>query len=315
MSFGSKVFEALNLDNAKGRARRKKADARYLHKPLPPASLRFYNDAFNRVDRTVQQLLRNYGLSSRSLALAKSAYEVRLGKGATFGDLLKMDVFQPNTYNQDLLPEDVFGGFRRREQQQTAKFLAYHFFLHRPQRTEHILFHEIVVGYLVHAVTGGQQSLRHDLPLKSPEGYLPIVNYLVERLAKLNHLNPGQFAALHFEDGKTVNAILSPCTKELMLVGAELYWYLDLFARWARKYSPGEALEFIYNFFLLPFVERELDEPGWRLRSDASRRIDEVFNSTLFKRFPNYGEGFGDPEVARAVCRCFEAVWYRPRGG
>lgn len=315
MSFGSEIFQGLNLDNAKGRAQRKKTDEKYLHKPLPPSSLRFYNDAFKKVDRTVQKLLRKYNLSSRSLELAKSAYGVRVGKGATFGDLLKMDVFQLKTYNQDLLPDDAFGGFRRRERQLSASFLAYHFFLHRPQRTEHILFHEIVVGYLVHAITGGRQSLRHELPLKSPEGYLSIVNYLVERLAKLNHLSPGQLVALHLEDRKTVNAILSPCTKELMLAGAELYWYLDFFARWARKYSPADALEFIYNFFLLPFVERELDEPGWRLRSDASRRIDEAFNATLFKHYPNYGKGFGDPEVARTVCKCFEVVWYRPRGG
>lgn len=316
MSYGCGIFELLKIDNAKGRAQRNKADAKYLKKTLPPTSLSFYNDSFKTVDRTVQKLLRKHKLPKESLALAKSAYGVRLDKGTTYSDLLELDAFHNKTYNQDLRPEDVFGGYRQRAKKNTVRFLAYHLFLHRPQRTEHVLFHEVIVGYLLDTIFfGGQQAQRDDLLLKSPEGesYLHIANHLVERLAKLNHLNVGQLVVLHLEEPEVVNSVLTPCTKELMLAGAELYLYLDLFSRWARKFSAADILELIYNFFLLPFVERELEEPGWRLRPSASRKMDDIIKTILFKHYPKYGEGIGDPEVARVICKCFENVWYKPR--
>jgi hypothetical protein len=284
----------------------------HMDKRIPDSSIKAYNGLFASSHKQVARLLQTHRVPLRSRRLADLAYGVRLKRGDTLRDLLKLDVFGEKTVNQDIHPDFVFGNLRAQwEKNPVLVSDTNHFFFHRPQRTEHIFLHEIIVGFLLNEVEQDFIYTRHDLPLDSND-YPPYAAYALTRLAKLLKMNHGQVVALHFEDSATVNRILPKFVKDLMLAASHIYWFLDLYSKWSNKHVPADLLRYVYNFFVVPCLERQMEEGALRLRRDAGRYVEGVFVATILKGFPNYGEGVSDSEVVRALFILVENLWRKP---
>lgn len=284
----------------------------HMDKRIPDASIKTYNRLFASSHRQVARLLENHRVPLRSRRLADLAYGVRLKRGDTLRDLLKLDVFGEKTVNQDIHPDFVFGDLRAEwERNPILASDTNHFFFHRPQRTEHIFLHEIIVGFLLNEIEEDFIYTRHDLPLDSGN-YPSSAAYALTRLAKLLEMNHGQVVALHFEDSKTLNRVLPKFVKDLMLAASHTYWFLDFYSKWANKHVPADLLRYVYSFFVVPSLEREMEEGDLHLRRDAGRYIENVFATTILKDYPNYGEGISDAEVVRSLFILVENLWRMP---
>lgn len=284
----------------------------HMDKSIPEASIKTYNKLFASSHKQVARLLESHRVPARSRRLADLAYGVRLQKGDTLRDLLKLDIFGEKTVNQDIHPEYVFGDLRAAwDRHPILASDTNHFFFHRPQRTEHIFLHEIIVGFLLNETEAGFIYTRHDLPLDSGN-YPSSAAYTLTRLAKFLGMNHGQVVALHFEDSETLNRILPKFLKDLMLAASHIYWFLDFYSKWSKKNVPADLLRYVYSFFVVPSLEREMAEGGLRLRKDAGRYIENNFVSTILKDLPNYGEGVSDAEVVRSLFILVENLWLKP---
>ncbi len=283
----------------------------FFDRALPIQAIKVYNEIFSIAQETVENVLGRHPVSQRAHRLAIAAFAIRIQPGDTFSDLLKLDVFADKTCNQDILPELVFGDiaktFRRNP---VLASDTLHFFFHRPQKSQHIFFHEIIVGYLLNEVeNGGKVPTASTLPLMD-KSYSPLAAFALERLAKLLNKHPAQLVALHFEDNSTVTSRLPPFAQELMLVSSHIYWYFDLYAKMARRHSPATLLAFIYNFFLTPCIDRQIKEKRLRLIPNAGRWIDQVFLESLLNLPKSEMDQLTEIHIVRLLMRCVENVWW-----
>ncbi len=280
---------------------------------LPPTSIRYYNELFSVAHHAVKNLFKKYPVQKRTHALAEQAYGVKLKVGDTFSDLLKLDVFGQKTNNQDIHPEIVFGDMRdafRREPVLISN--THHFFFHRPQKSEHIFFHEIVVGFLLNEIeNGGHVHTPKTLPLMDP-GYSSLAAYVLTRLAKLMKKTPGQLVALHFEDSETVTRSLPLFVKDLMLSVSHIYWYLDLYSKRSGRHSPAMLLALTYNFFIVPCLERQRVEKGLHLIPKAGGFIDQLLLKNLVELPKSEMAQITDIHIVRQLMICVEQLW-RPQ--
>jgi hypothetical protein len=241
---------------------------------LPEASRDFVNRCFARAQAAAGPALAAAWIPAAHRQRAEQIYAFRLPFGATLLDLRNCDVFEGVLRPQDTNVPQLFaeGG----PDAAIAPGIC-HMFLHAPQQTRYLFFHEMVVGYLV------DQCLQsgEDVP-EGTSAYWGLSTQFIERVAEISGRSPAETAALHFTDNASVSRALSPSLLDVCTVCTHLYWYLELFFVHQRHAPTDWALMAVLSHFALPSLDSLARTPLLELVPDAGRRIDEAFLRDVF---------------------------------
>ena len=241
---------------------------------------------------------------------ADEFYGVQLTESSTLRDLLALDIFGKITINQDIHPENVFKGVTNpRLVDHAIKSDSHHFFFHRPQQTEFIFLHEIIVGYLLNRVENeGQIPPRPQMKLGSRD-YAAASGYTLNVLAHYLKLSEGQVVALHLQTSEEVSKALPRFAQELMTISSHIYRFMDLFSKLSSAHSPADLLRYTYLTFIVPSLERAMDEGDLRLRSGASKFVEATFYDRIISAQRGGVGARNEADLIQTLFYLADALW------
>ncbi len=305
----SNLYELLGAFYERERDRFHTRWQRHLNRRLPSSTIRFYNRAFADVQSIANATLQSRRVPASLRRRANDAYAFRLRARATLGELLMTDVFAPHTLGIDIPPDLALAGITRSQQERLWE-ATHHFFLHRPQQTEILFLHECIVGSLGNRIhCAGTMPSRGELPL-APTNYWVMPAYAVHLLAEFVGASEAEIISLHFADNESAKRVLPLASQELMLVSAHLYWYLDLYVRLASGDKPPAALlTLLFSFFVIPSLERLIEQPRQALRRHAGRLVDRQFFGHVFNRERREREQINHADLAALLMKFVDELW------
>lgn len=289
------------------RSRGQKIAEKFENKTLPAATLNFYNEQFDEIAEKVNLVMSDQSVDPQLRAKAKKAYKIHLGETATVRDLLDIDVFGDKTINQDIPVRQVARGINSEDRSNfDFRLNTYHFILHRPQVTEFMFLHEIIVSYLGNVIQcKGEIADRSRLDVNLPV-YWTLPAYTLTALADLLGQSEAQVVSLHFASNNYARRALTPFVKELMLMSSHIFWYLDVFSNLNSFGSPGICLGYIYYLFIIPMIERQKRFGNFRLAPDAGKIADRLLIKSLIES-PRANES----DLRQAIVKLVDEVWVR----
>ncbi len=313
MPVDSDIHEFLARHYARSRKQFDRKWSPYFDKKLPKSTVAWYNSLFEEGHAVVRDLFDGVRIEAHARRRADEYYGVRLKKECTLRDLLNLDLFGAITENQDIRPEIVLKGIPDpRKVGRFTKSDSHHFFFHRPQRTEFIFLHEIIVGYLLNRVeNAGRFPKRAQMSL-AIEDYPTASAYTLNLLARYLKIPDTRVVALHFQSSHEVRNALPEFVQDLMLISSHIYWYMDLFSKLGAAHSPSDLLRFTYLAFVVPSLERALLEGDLRLSTGSSRFVEAEFFTRLLSSERGGVASRNDSDIVRSLFYFAESIW-RPR--
>lgn len=312
----SEIHEFLENYYASGRQDFEKQWAKKFDRKIPKSSVDWYNDLFKEGHSAVLDVFAGERISKSVRRRADEFYGVKLKNDATLRDLLELDIFGQITINQDIHPENVFRGVSNpRLVDHVIKSDSHHFFFHRPQQTEFIFLHEIIVGYLLNRVENkGRIPDRPQMSLGNRD-YATASGYTLNVLARYLKLSEGQVVALHLQTSEQVSKALPRFAQELMTISSHIYWFMDLFSKLSSAHSPATLLRYTYLTFIVPSLERAMNEGDLRLRSGASKFVEATFYERIISEKRGGVGARNEADLIQTLFHLVDALWRPAKSG
>ncbi len=210
--------------------------------PLSAWGLEFANDVLTTVERALSPVADLPSLSSASRKRATRIGRETLGPDDDFATLLSMDPFHGvmpfvdgRALARILDPSPVSGEEVRRLQE-----VLFHRFLHRPQRTRHLLLHELIVGSWLHELVPGE--------------YEKLAHEAFGLLTQLSHHDQPDLRVLHFAAEGEIE--LSPDLESVLVGVTALYFYLEYRVHFSLGHSIRDLLCLVLEHCLIPATKR-----------------------------------------------------------
>ena len=146
----SNIYEVLDEIYKVRRKQHSKKWKLELASPLPVSTLNFYQSVGEVAKVLALKSVKNAKISKFAIKNINASMQVKFGAKPKVKDVLELDIFSSITICLDVSPDQLLAGIDRlRLPAEDFYENSLHTFLHRPQQSGFLIFHEIVVGYLV----------------------------------------------------------------------------------------------------------------------------------------------------------------------
>lgn len=260
-----------------------------------------------RAQKLSSDATRRVELSRYARSNLVDSFGVRLDSVACTQDIIALDVFSEITFAQDIPMKQLLRGIdQRRAAVPGLDRNTLHFLLHRPQRSELLMFHELAVGHLVNlTINAGRVPARGALAI---DDYWGSAAFFFERLADLLSMSPAHLVQFHFESPSAIRRRFPRRIQDLLLVCSHLAWYVELLTRMLLPQNTSAALTALFVCYLQPCLDRLEAHPRAHLRADASRIIDSLIFEEVIPRHRG-ARSFSQSDLAVVLARLSDRTW------
>jgi hypothetical protein len=283
-----------------------------LNKKIPANSIRFYNDILKKTNLVASSVLRRTKPSPFVIKNLKNSFGFKLDSSTTVSDIIKLDVFAKVTVAQDIYPKVLLKGI---DQKILSKSKMYentlHFFFHRPQQSEFLIFHELVVGYLVNIALKKGRIPKKLLWSDIQNDYWATSAFVLQKLSQVVGIELPDLVKLHFEKPSVIRKRFSERIKDLFLAASHISWYFDYINRNFKPQSASATLSEVYVFFVQASLDKLEKNPKLKLINNAGDLIDTFVHDEVISYYSQRDRDFGDADAAILLSQLSERLWVK----
>jgi hypothetical protein len=252
-------------------------------------------------------MVTEFSIPEAAIERARDIYSLRLAPGAKLQDLLDADTFGQQTHPTEVVVPEVLSGRELRDHEDYDHWgNALHFFAHRPQRTEFLFFHEMIVGNLVSNLLRRAPVPKNRAELTLNTRYYQAAAYSTELMARVLGRSVHAVTGLHFADSEQIIREVPQSVRDLSLLTTHVFWYLELLSHLCPLGSVADSLGFVILFLWVPSLERFQESPHFALAKNAGAWVDETFCKLIAR---TRKEGTNQTDVVRALLGCVDSLW------
>lgn len=283
----------------------------HLLQVLPPSTIHFYDGILKKARRAALSSLRKSNLTQFARNNLDRSFGIELGADSTVQRVLDLDVFSQVTVAMDIEPSLLLGGINRSVLAKNKKLYenTLHLILHRPQQSEFMVFHEMVVGFLVYRAMGRSRVPKRLNWNQIHSDYWATSAHTLMRLSEYLDVEVDELVRLHFEDAATVRRFFPRQIQDLLLVANNVFWYQEFTNLYYRAQSASTTLAEVNVFWIQAALGRMERNPKLKLRRGADAVIDQRVQDEVILYYKKGAHSFGDADSSVFMAKLVECLW------
>ena len=300
-----RFYKSLNLRYSRIRRSQARFVSDRITDPFPTSSVRFFNQVFLDVETRT-------GRSIKNKKMAHAAYGFRLPEHSNARDLLAIDAFKDFTTQQDLPIVRFLQGINRDAQdRRTLTDGLTHCFLHMPQRSGYLFFHEIIVGGLLDEMMNGEvRKTRRSMSVRKVVPYYTLANEAINVLAGQLKMPRSSLFRLHLATHQHVKKIFPQRVADLMTSAAHIYFRIESeLSRKGHHLYPADLLALVVEFYLLPVLEIFGLSPEARMITQPDSKLLTIFEIKPAQSTHHLDQNHLRQLLARQLTKSWRTIW------